>query len=90
MWRADLMSVSPSLNVHTARIVSNSMTIPIKINGKTEEENVDTPRPLDSGAGGKFMDQTYAKKSGFKIQQLEQPLKAFNVDGTENKHSDMT
>ena len=39
-----------------------------------------------TGAGGKFIDQNYARKSGFKIQQLEQPLKAFNVDGTENKH----
>jgi len=40
---------------------------------------------LDSRAGGKFIDQNYARKSGFKIQQLEKPLKAFNVDGTENK-----
>ena len=31
------------------------------------------------------MDQNYARKSGYKIQQLEQPLKAFNVDGRENK-----
>jgi len=82
------MSVSPSLDissVYTAKIVSNSMTIPIKISGKTEKENVDTPVLLDSGAGGKFIDQNYARKSGFKIQQLEQPLKAFNVDGMENK-----
>jgi len=60
------------------------MTIPIKISGKTEKENIDTPRLLDSRAGAKFIDQNYARKSGFKIQQLEQPLKAFNVDGTEN------
>ena len=62
------------------------MTIPIKISGKTEKENVDTPGLLDSGAGGKFIDQNSARKSGFKIQKLEQPLKAFNIDGTENKH----
>jgi len=61
------------------------MTIPIKISGKTEKENVDTPGLLDSRAGGKFIDQNYARKSGFKIQQLEQLLKAFNVDGMENK-----
>jgi len=66
------------------------MTIPIKISGKTEKENVDTPGLLDSGAGGKFIDQNYTRKSGFKIQQLEQTLKAFNVDGTENKCGDMT
>jgi len=61
------------------------MTILIKISEKFEKENVNTPRLLDSRAGGKFIDQNYARKSGFKIQQLEQPLKAFNVDGTENK-----
>jgi len=61
------------------------MTIPIKISGKTEKESVETPGLLDSGAGGKFIDQNYTRKSGFKIQQLEQPLKAFYVDGTENK-----
>jgi len=88
MRRAALMLVSPSFNifsVYTARIVSNSMTIPIKISGKTEKENIDTPGLLDSGAGGKDIDQNYARKSGFKVQQLEQSLKAFNVDGTENK-----
>jgi len=88
MRRTASTSVSPSLNifsVYTAKIVSNSMTIPIKISGKTEKENIDTPGLLDSGAGGKFIDQNYARKSGFKIQQLEQSLKAFNVDGTENK-----
>jgi len=83
MRRAALMLVSPSLDifsVYTAKIVSNSMTILIKISGKTDKENVNTPGLLDSGAGGKFIDQNYARKSGFKIQQLEQPLKAFNVD----------
>ena len=71
--------------VYTTKIVSNSMTIPIEINRKTEKENVTTPGLLDSRAGGNFIDQNYSRKSGFKIQQLEQPLKAFNVDGTENK-----
>jgi len=45
MRRATLTLVSPSLDissVYTAKIVSNSMTIPIEISGKTEKENVDT------------------------------------------------
>jgi len=54
------------------------MTILIKFSRKIEKENVNTPRLLDSGAGGKFIDQNNARKPGFKIQQLEQPLKAFN------------
>jgi len=88
MRRAALTSGSPSLDifsVYTAKIVSNSMTILIKISRKTEKENIITPGLLDSGAGGKFIDQNYARKSGFKITQLEQLLKAFNVDRTENK-----
>ena len=88
MWTAAPKSVSPSLDiysVHTARIASNSMIIPIQISGKTERENVETLGLIDSGAGGKFIDQKYARKSGFEIQKLEEPLKAFNVDGTENK-----
>ena len=61
------------------------MTIPISISGTTEKENVDAPGFLDSGAGGKFIDQNYARNSGFEIQTLKEPLKVFNVDGTENK-----
>ena len=48
-------------------------------------ENVETQGLIDSGAGGKFIDQNYARKAGFKILPLSQPLKALNVDGTENK-----
>jgi len=35
--------------------------------------------------GGIFIDQNYARNSGLDIQQLEKPLKVFNVDGTSNK-----
>jgi hypothetical protein len=34
---------------------------------------------IDSGAGGLFIDQNYAKN------YLDEPVKAYNVDGTENK-----
>jgi hypothetical protein len=55
-----------------------------------KEENVETLALIDSGAGGTFIDQNYAKNSGFKIQKLNQPLKARNVDGTENKRGKIT
>jgi hypothetical protein len=43
-------------------------------------------RPLvDSGAGGTFMDQNYARKHRFNLTKLEYPITAQNVDGTENK-----
>ena len=62
------------------------MKIPVLIesdNGK--EKIVETLGLIDSGAGGEFIDQNYAKGSGFKIQKLEKPLRALNVDGTKNK-----
>ena len=37
-----------------------------------------------------FIDQNYAKKTGLDIQTLEEHLKAFNVDGTENKKGTIT
>ena len=40
---------------------------------------------VDSGAGGKFIDQAYVWKLGMKTQKLEQSLIAQNVDGTPNK-----
>jgi len=81
-------TVSPCLdifNVSTARIDSNSLSIPLKISGKTEDETVETLALIDSGDGGIFINQNYARNSGLEIQQLEKPLKVFNVDGTSNK-----
>jgi len=82
------MPVSPCLdifNVSTGRIESNSLSIPIQISGKTEKEIVETLALIDSRAGGEFIDQNYARNSGLDIQQLEKPLKVFNVDRTSNK-----
>jgi hypothetical protein len=38
---------------------------------------------IDSGAGGLFIGQNYTKN--FDINYLDKPVKAYNVDGTENK-----
>ena len=48
-------------------------------NGK----DVETKALIDSGAGGKFIDQNFAKN--FEMKKLDMPIKAYNVDGTENK-----
>jgi hypothetical protein len=80
--------VSPSLEIYsvtTATIRSNKLSIPIKISSTEVKENVETLGLIDSGAGGKFIDQNYAKTEGFKLHKLETPLQAYNVDGTENK-----
>ena len=39
---------------------------------------------LDSGATGLFMDMTFAKEKGFKMERLKKPLLVRNVDGTTN------
>jgi len=39
---------------------------------------------LDSGAIGLFMDSTFKKKKGFKMEKLKNPLLAKNVDRTAN------
>jgi len=38
----------------------------------------------DSGATGLFMDTTFAKEKGFKMEKLKNPLLVRNVDGTAN------
>jgi hypothetical protein len=66
-------------------IKSNSLSIPISIKQTEDSENAETLGLIDSGAGGKFIDQNYAKKLGLKIELLKEPITARNVDGTENK-----
>jgi len=39
---------------------------------------------LDSGATGLFMDTTFAKEKGFKMEKLKRPLLVRNVDRTVN------
>jgi hypothetical protein len=54
-------------------------TVPINIG--SSKQTVETL--IDSGAGGLFIDQNYAKN--FDINYLDEPVKAYNVDRTENK-----
>ena len=55
-------------------INKNSLSIPLKI--KTETETIETHALLDSGAGGKFIDQNYAKTLGQPLKNLEKPIPA--------------
>ena len=50
--------------------------------GKT---NVETIALIDSGAGGKFIDQNFAKKENLETKDLKNPLTVYNVDSTLNK-----
>jgi len=80
--------VSPSLNIYsvtTATISSNKLSIQVRINDDRVKETVETLALIDSGAGGKFIDQNFAKNSGFETHKLEHPIPVYNVDGTPNK-----
>ena len=67
---------------------SNSFSIPVQVCDDTK--SVETLALIDSGAGGKFIDQTYVRKLGIEVQKLEQPLIARNVDGMQNKKGKIT
>jgi len=47
-------------------------------------EGVAVKALLDSGATGLFMDTTFAKEKGFKMEKLKKPLLVRNMDGTAN------
>ena len=78
---------SPVLHIHTvlaAQILNkNSLFIPVAL--ESEGKTVETLGLIDSGAGGKFIDQNFAKEEGLKTKDLEKPLVVYNVDGTLNK-----
>jgi hypothetical protein len=80
--RAASTSLSPYLDIYSvtiANILGNSISVPINIG--SSKQTIETL--INSGAGGLFIDQNYAKN--FDINHLDEPVKAYNVDGTENK-----
>ena len=84
--------ISPILDMYcitAENMQSNSLSIPVQICGDTNQI-VKTLALIDSGAGGKFIDQAYVWKLGIKAQKLEQPLIARNVDGMPNKKGKIT
>jgi hypothetical protein len=66
-------------SVTIANISRNSISVPINIG--SSKQTVKTL--IDSGTGGLFIDQNFAKN--FEINYLDGPVKAYNMDGTENK-----
>ena len=81
------MSVSPILNIYsvtTAVVSLNKLSIPIQAS-ENRKKIVKTLGLINSGAGGKFIDQSFVKKARIRTQNLEAPMKAQNIDRTENK-----
>jgi Retroviral aspartyl protease len=81
---------SPSLSiehVQVAQIKKNTMTVDILILGESlgQKKIVEATTLLDTGAGGKFIDQNFVRNQKIETKELEYPIKVFNVDGTPNK-----
>ena len=86
------MSISPVLDMYhitAEHMQSNSLSILVQICDDTNKI-VEALALIDSGAGGKFIDQAYVRKLRMKTQKLEQPLIAWNIDGTPNKKGKIT
>jgi len=82
--------VSPCLDIHSVlvgTVKQQSITIPVKfpIGAKETRKIVETHALIDCGAGGKFIDQNFARKLGLELTPLKKPLPVRNVDGTLNK-----
>ena len=72
--------------VLVARKSNKSLSIPIELSSEKNVKNVDKIHALmDTGAGGKFIDQNFVQQKGYTLKTLDKPLAVYNVDGTPNK-----
>ena len=62
------------------------MLLPVSISCKQSEKKIiETKAFLDTGAGGKFIDQNFVWKNKLETRKLEKPITVYNMDGTKNK-----
>jgi hypothetical protein len=93
--RTGSTSVSSSLSiehVQVAQIKKNTMTVDILISGESlgQKKIVKTTTLLDTGAGGKFINQNFIQNQKVETKELKYPIEVFNVDGTPNKQGTIT
>ena len=79
------VTVSP---VVVADVSKQSMRIPVAITCK--DRTVETNALIDSGAGGLFIDESFARKSKLPLLPIPHPIPVFNVDGTPNVNGTIT
>jgi hypothetical protein len=71
--------VSPSLSiehVQVAQIKKNTMTVDILISGESlgQKKIVKATTLLDTGAGGKFIDQNFVRNQKIETKELKYPI----------------
>ena len=73
------MSAPPSItinHVQVAEIRKNTMTSSVEISGENlGQKTVKITTLLDTGAGGKFIDQNFVQNQKIKTKDLEHPIK---------------
>jgi hypothetical protein len=80
--RTTLMLVSPCLDVYSVTIANISRnSISVFINICLSKQTMKTL--INSSTSGMFIDQNFARN--FRINYLGEPVKAYNMDETENK-----
>ena len=63
------------------------MRIPVSI---SNDRIIETLALVDSGAGGIFIDRSFALSQGLTCSRLLSPIPVFNVDGTPNQQGFIT
>ena len=81
------MLTSPCIDIYLINAVNdpNSLYLSINILHNKKDKTIETKTLLDCRAGGIFLDQNFARKHNLKMMKLEQPIRAQNMDGTNNK-----
>ena len=64
------------------------MCIPVSITCK--DRTIKTNALIDSGAGGLFIDESFAQQSKLPLLPIPHPIPVFNVDGTPNVNGTIT
>ena len=64
------------------------MHIPVSITCK--DRTIKTNALIDSGVGGLFIDESFARKSKLPLLSIPHPIPVFNVDGTPNVNGTIT
>jgi predicted aspartyl protease len=68
------------------------MTVDILISGESlgQKKIIKATTVLDTGAGGKFINQNFVRNQKIETKELEYPIEVFNVNGTPNKWGTIT
>ena len=94
--RAESTTVSPTLNIHStcstihSSIDNKLLEVPVTLIYENGTSKVDNKALIDSGSEGEFIDQNFARSLRIKQTALEEPIKVFNIDGTQNKQGTIT